>query len=67
MSKGQGFASLSKERLREISSRGGKRAHQLGTAHKFTSETGPIAGKKGGRPRKVDVSRETFNDNLEIE
>jgi general stress protein YciG len=66
-SKGQGFASFSKEKRREISSMGGKAAWQSGKAHKFTSEEARIAGKKGGRPRKVIVSRETFNDNLTIE
>ena len=29
-----------------------KKNHQLGTAHRFNSETASEAGKKGGRPRK---------------
>lgn len=68
MSRGQGFSSFSPEKRKEVSSMGGKAAWQSGKAHKFTSEEASIAGKKGGRPRKqTNVSRETFNDNLEIE
>jgi len=33
---------------REIASKGGKAAHQKGTAHEFTSEEARIAGRKGG-------------------
>jgi general stress protein YciG len=33
---------------RAIASRGGKTAHFLGTAHKFTREQAREAGKKGG-------------------
>ncbi len=33
---------------REIASKGGKRSHELGTAHAFTSEEATVAGKKGG-------------------
>jgi general stress protein YciG len=34
---------------REIASKGGKAAHQKGTAHEFTSEEAAAAGRKGGR------------------
>ena len=46
----QGFGSpnFSKERQREIASIGGKTAHRLGTAHKWTSEEAQAAGRKGG-------------------
>lgn len=44
----RGFASMSKERQREIASKGGKAAHAKGTAHEFTSEEARIAGRKGG-------------------
>lgn len=44
----RGFAALSPERLREISSKGGKGAQAKGTAHKWTSETARAAGAKGG-------------------
>ena len=43
-----GFAKLTREQLNEICSRGGKKAHAIGRAHKFTSEEARLAGKKGG-------------------
>lgn len=46
--KKSGFASMSPEKVREISSLGGKAAHQLGTAHEWTPEEASKAGKKGG-------------------
>jgi general stress protein YciG len=39
---------MSPEERSEIASKGGKAAHALGTAHKWTSETAQIAGRKGG-------------------
>jgi general stress protein YciG len=45
---GRGFASMSTEKKREIASKGGKAAHALGTAHKWTSEEAQAAGRKGG-------------------
>jgi uncharacterized protein len=45
---GRGFASMSAEKKREIASKGGKAAHSLGTAHKWTSEEAQAAGRKGG-------------------
>lgn len=47
--KDRGFASMSKERQREIASLGGRTAHQKGTAHKWTAEEAVKAGQKGGR------------------
>jgi len=44
----RGFASMSKERQREIAALGGKAAHAHGTAHEWTIEEARIAGKKGG-------------------
>lgn len=45
----RGFASMNKEKQREIASKGGKAAHAKGTAHQFTSEEARVAGKKGGQ------------------
>ncbi len=45
---GRGFESMSPEKKREIASKGGKAAHALGTAHKWTSEEAQSAGRKGG-------------------
>jgi general stress protein YciG len=44
----QGFASMSPEERKRIASKGGKAAHALGTAHKWTSETAQEAGRRGG-------------------
>lgn len=46
---GCGFASMSPEKKREIAAMGGKKAHELGVAHKFTSEEAQEAGRKGGK------------------
>lgn len=46
--KKRGFATLSPERLREIASKGGKAAHEQGSAHVFTAEEARAAGRKGG-------------------
>ena len=45
--RGRGFASMSPEKKREIASKGGKAAHAMGTAHKWTSEEPQAAGRKG--------------------
>jgi general stress protein YciG len=44
----RGFASMDRMRQREIASKGGKAAHQKGTAHEWTSEEARNAGRKGG-------------------
>lgn len=60
----RGFASMSPEKQREIASKGGRAAHQKGTAHEWTSEEARSAGRKGGqisrggRGRLVDSSGE---------
>lgn len=46
--RGRGFASMSVEKKREIASKGGRAAHAMGTAHKWTSEEAQAAGRKGG-------------------
>ena len=43
---GRGFASMDKERQREIASEGGRAAHQSGNAHEFTSEEARRAGRQ---------------------
>jgi len=45
----RGFASMSREKQREIASKGGRAAHQKGTAHEWTSEEARSAGRKGGQ------------------
>ena len=50
--RGRGFASMNKDKQREIASKGGKAAHMKGTAHKWTSDEARKAGQKGGRARQ---------------
>ena len=39
---------MDRARQREIASKGGKAAHQKGSAHEWTSEEARDAGRKGG-------------------
>lgn len=48
----RGFASMDKEKQREIASKGGKAAHAKGVAHEWTSDEAAEAGKKGGTASK---------------
>jgi general stress protein YciG len=53
----RGFASMDRNKQREIASKGGKAAHQKGTAHEWTSDEAREAGRKGGvasHRRKVE-------------
>ena len=45
----RGFASMDRNKQREIASKGGKAAHQKGTAHEWTSDEARSAGRKGGQ------------------
>src|ERR1041384_6559303 len=49
----RGFASMDREKQKEIASKGGRAAHAKGTAHEFDSGEARDAGRKGG----VAVSR----------
>ena len=49
----RGFAAMSRDKQREIARRGGRAAHEKGTAHEFTRDEARAAGHKGG----VAVSR----------
>ncbi len=44
----RGFASMSPDKQREIASKGGRAAHEKGTAHEWTPEEARAAGRKGG-------------------
>lgn len=46
--RGRGFASMDAAKQRAIASRGGRAAHEQGTAHEFSSEEARAAGRKGG-------------------
>lgn len=45
----RGFASMNREKQREIASKGGRAAHAKGTAHEFSSDEAREAGRKGGQ------------------
>lgn len=52
----RGFASMDAEKQREIARKGGKAAHEKGTAHEFTADEARAAGRKGGE--RVSTNRE---------
>src|SRR5688572_32701435 len=45
----RGFASMSIDKQREIASKGGRAAHEKGTAHEWTPDEARSAGRKGGQ------------------
>ena len=47
--KKQGFAAMSPELQKSIASKGGKAAHEKGTAHEWTIEEAREAGRIGGK------------------
>ena len=54
----RGFASMDPDRQREIASKGGKAAHEKGTAHEFDSEEAREAGREGGKASHGSSNRE---------
>jgi uncharacterized protein len=46
--KNRGFASMTSDKQREIARKGGRAAHEKGTAHEFTPDEARAAGRKGG-------------------
>ena len=50
----RGFASMDRSRQREIASKGGRAAHQKGTAHEWTADEARVAGRKGGETVSKD-------------
>jgi general stress protein YciG len=58
---------MDRAKQREIASKGGKAAHQKGTAHEWTSEEAREAGRKGGmashrRRSELTGSQSTSDD-----
>ena len=51
--KKRGFAAMTAEQQRQIASMGGRRAHENGTAHQWTSEEAREAAIKGQRARRA--------------
>lgn len=50
----RGFASMDSQKQREIARKGGKAAHQKGTAHEFSADEARVAGRKGGEAVSAD-------------
>jgi len=50
----RGFAAMDDDKQREIASKGGKAAHEKGTAHEFDSKEAREAGRKGGETVSKD-------------
>jgi len=48
MASGRGFASMNKDKQREIARKGGIAAHARGTAHEWNTREAQDAGRKGG-------------------
>jgi hypothetical protein len=44
----RGFAAMPPDKRREIASKGGRTAHEIGMAHQWDSDEARAAGKKGG-------------------
>ena len=63
----RGFASMDRNKQREIASKGGKAAHQKGTAHEWTSDEAREAGRKGGMAshRRKQENAETPETGME--
>jgi uncharacterized protein len=49
----RGFAAMTPEQRSAISQKGGRAAHQAGTAHEFTSQEAREAGRLGGKATHV--------------
>ena len=68
----RGFASMSPEKQREIASKGGRAAHEKGTAHEWTPDEARSAGRKGGqisrggRGRLVPTSPADVNNGVAV-
>lgn len=44
----RGFAAWDPDKRRKVAAKGGKRGHELGVSHEFTSEEAKREGRKGG-------------------
>lgn len=61
----RGFASMDEEKQREIASKGGKAAHEQGTANEFDSEEAAEAGRKGGESQGKETNPGNFANDTE--
>lgn len=51
-SSNRGFASMDPQKQKQIASKGGKAAHEKGSAHEFNSQEARQAGSKGGQSNR---------------
>jgi uncharacterized protein len=63
---------MSPEKQREIASKGGRAAHQKGTAHEWTADEARSAGRKGGQVSRggrgrLAVPQEQTDGGLDVE
>ncbi len=54
----RGFAAMSKERLRELGSQGGRASHAGGKGHEWNKRTAKVAGRKGGKAKRKPLAFE---------
>ena len=57
----RGFAGMDPAVVRKLARKGGKAAHEQGTAHEFTREEARIAGRKGGLAPHPRCAAETVS------
>jgi uncharacterized protein len=67
----RGFASMDRNKQREIASKGGKAAHVKGTAHEWSSQEAREAGRKGGmashRKHQQEIAQDSVPEDQRIE
>jgi len=54
--RGRGFASMNPDKQRQIARKGGRAAHEIGTAHEWSSAEARDAGRKGGAASRRRIS-----------
>ena len=54
---------MAPEKQREIASKGGRAAHEKGTAHEWTADEARSAGRKGGQVSRGGRGRLTATEN----
>lgn len=57
----RGFAGMDEDKQREIASKGGRAAHEKGTAHEFSSQQAAEAGSKGGKAAHAKGTAHEFS------
>jgi hypothetical protein len=58
----RGFASMDRTRLKELSGTGGRKAHAMGRAHKWTREEARAAGLRSVERRRLRKAAEDASE-----